>query len=376
MQEKNSPRKLIKKYIDGSCNEQERALVESWHLHDLQQSDVKVSPEHIESAYQRGRLQAIAHIQSPQPIRKLWPRFAVAATILVLLIAGAFFIFKPVKSSSSLDYAKDIAPGGNQATLTLSNGKQIDLSNAHDGQLASQGNISVSKTADGNLSYLVSHAPQKSDTQPAYNILNTPVGGQYHLTLGDGTNVWLNAASSIKFPAAFTGSERKVEITGEVYFEVAHDAAKPFRVLSNKQVVEVLGTHFNLNTYADEESTKTTLLEGSVKVSNQNSSIVIKPGQQSVSQNGHLSVIEAANLDETIAWKNGYFQFKDEKIESVMRKLSRWYNIELQYQGTIPNEGFNGIISRSKNISQVLKMLEKTKAVHFKIEGRRVTVIQ
>jgi transmembrane sensor len=276
MQENNTPQRLIKKYLEGSCNEQERALVESWHLQDLHESDVNVSPEHIESAYKRGRLQAVAYIQSAQPIRKLWPRLAVAATILVLLSAGAFFLFKPVKPSSSLSYAKDIAPGGNHAILTLGNGSQINLSSVQNGQLVSQGNISVSKTADGNLSYLVNQSTQTNNTKPEYNALNTPVGGQYHLTLGDGTSVWLNAASSIKFPTVFTGSERKVEITGEVYFEVAHNAAKPFRVASNNQVVEVLGTHFSINAYPDEESTKTTLLEGSVKVSSGSASTVIK----------------------------------------------------------------------------------------------------
>jgi transmembrane sensor len=376
MQEKYSPEKLIKKYLEGTCNEREKELVESWHLQDLSQSNIEPAQQRIAHAYAKGREAIIARMQSEQPVRKLWPRIAAAASIFILLGIGTFFLpTKQVNPASTANYLSDIAPGGNRAILTLGNGEQINLTGAKNGRLAQQGAVSINKTADGNLTYQ-SNIGRANISEVAYNIMSTPVGGQYHLVLGDGTNVWLNAASSIKYPTVFAGSERKVEVTGEVYFEVAHNAAKPFRVVFKQQVVEVLGTHFNINAYADEASIKTTLLEGSVKVSNSNTSIIIKPGQQAVFQNGHLSMNPAANLDEAVAWKNGYFQFKDEKIASVMRKLSRWYDIELQYQGQASEEGFNGTISRAKNISQVLNMLERTKAVHFKIDGRRVVIIQ
>jgi transmembrane sensor len=376
MQEKYSPEELIKKYLEGTCSEREKELVESWHLHDLSQSNAEPSQQSIANAYAKGRRAIIAHIRLEQPVHKLWPRIAAAASILVLLGIGTFFLLeKRINPSSTTNYLSDIAPGGNRAILTLGNGQQINLTGAKNGQLAQQGAVSIKKTADGSLTYQSSSNPANVN-KAEYNTMSTPVGGQYHLILGDGTGVWLNAASSIKYPTVFGGAERKVEITGEVYFEVAHNAAKPFRVVSNQQVVEVLGTHFNINAYADEASIKTTLLEGSVKVSNGNTNILIKPGQQAVFKDGSLSLNPVANLDEAVAWKNGYFQFKDEKIISVMRKLSRWYNIDLQYQGQPSEEGFNGTVSRSKNISQVLKMLERTKAVHFKIDGRRVVIIQ
>lgn len=376
MQEKHSPEELIKKYLEGNCTELEKSIVESWHLYDLSQSNIKPSAQKIELAYVKGRQAVIAHMQSEQPVRKLWPRIAAAASILILLGIGTFYLLtKRVNSASTADYLSDVPPGGNRAILTLGNGEQINLTGAKNGLLAQQGSISINKTTDGNLTYQPS-SDRVNISEVEYNTMSTPVGGQYHLILGDGTGVWLNAASSIKYPTVFTRSERKVEVTGEAYFEVAHNAAKPFRVVSNQQVIEVLGTHFNVNAYADEASIKTTLLEGSVKVSNINTNIIIKPGQQAVFQNGNLSMNPAANLDEAVAWKNGYFQFKDEKIASVMRKLSRWYNIELQYEGQASEEGFNGTISRAKSISQVLKMLERTKAVHFKIHGRRVVIIQ
>jgi transmembrane sensor len=376
MQEKQSPEKLIKKYLEGTCDEREKELIESWHLHDLSQSKIEPSEQEIEHVYVKGRRALIAHMELEQPVRKLWPRIAAAASILFLLGIAVFFLQnKNVNSTSPVNYLSDVAPGGNRAILTLGNGRQINLTGAKNGQLAKSGTISINKTADGNITYQ-SGAEQASIDKVEYNTMSTPVGGQYHLILGDGTGVWLNAASSISYPTAFTGAERKVEVTGEVYFEVAHNAAKPFRVIANQQVVEVLGTHFNINAYTSEVSTKTTLLEGSVKVFAGNTSVTIKPGQQSVIRDGHLSVNPVVDLDEAVAWKNGYFKFKDENIASVMRKLSRWYNIELQYKGKASAEGFNGTISRSKNISQVLSMLERTKAVHFKIDGRRVEVIQ
>ncbi|WP_158827553.1 FecR family protein [Mucilaginibacter lacusdianchii] len=376
MEDENTPEKLIQKYADGTCNEQEKALVESWHLYDLSKSDFKPSEESINGAFTRGRQAAMAHLQASRTVLNLMPQILIAAAFLIFLSIGAFFLFSQHHSPMAEERLSAIKPGGNQAVLTLANGQQINLTNAKIGHLASLGGTSINKATAGNLTFHTVSDKGSDNTKLKFNSMSTPVGGQYHLTLADGTDVWLNAASSIRFPTVFLGAERKVEVTGEVYFEVAHDAAKPFKVIANNQSIEVLGTHFNINAYADESSIKTTLLEGSVKVTAGNTTTVIKPGQQSILQAGNLSVNKAVDLNEAVAWKNGYFQFKDEKIESVMRKLSRWYNIEMQYQGEPLNEGFNGTISRSKNISQVLKMLERTKAVHYKIEGRRVTIIQ
>ncbi|PUZ26929.1 FecR family protein [Chitinophaga costaii] len=376
MERKYSPEELIKRYQAGTCNEEEKALVESWHIHDLSQSDFMPSFQSIERANAKTRQAIMAHTREYTVVLKIWPRLAVAASLLICLgIAAYIFSTKSTISVVKTTQLPDIAPGGNKAILTLSNGRQINLYGAKNGELALEGQTSIHKTADGNVTYRPATGQASAIDIVEYNTMSAPIGGQYQLILADGTKAWLNAASSIKYPTAFPGKERKVEVTGEVYFEVAHNAAKPFIVVANEQVVEVLGTHFNINAYPDEANVKTTLLEGSVKIVAGKNSVVIKPGQQSTTRSGRITV-GPADLDEAVAWKNGYFQFKDEKIASIMRKLSRWYNIDVQYEGKVSEEGFNGAISRFKNISQVLKMLEKTKVVHFKIEGRRVTITQ
>lgn len=241
------------------------------------------------------------------------------------------------------------------------------------GQLAIQGNTEITKTADGDITYRQTADQSGVLSTLAYNTVSTPTGGQYHLLLADGTNVWLNAASSIRYPTAFTRAERKVEITGEAYFEVAHNVAKPFRVQSSRQVVEVLGTHFNVNSYADENETKTTLLEGSVKVTGSSGFKLIKPGQAAVLKGNHLAVAEA-DVEEAVAWKNGYFKFND-NLEVIMDKVARWYDVSIVYQSKPdPDYTFVGEISRGRNLSEILKIMEYTGKVHFEIEGRRIIV--
>jgi len=301
-------------------------------------------------------------------------RFAAAASILLFVSIGLYFYLHTKNNTieNTRFVQNDIAPGSNKAVLTLADGKQIILNDARNGQLANESNTLIDKTADGHVAY---KNEAEGKTAMVFNTLSTPRGGQYTLTLADGTRVLLNAASSITYPTSFLGNDRKVILTGEAYFEVAHNAVKPFRVTSQGQTVEVLGTHFNINAYSDESNIRTTLVEGSVKVTSGTSQEIIKPGQQSVLMQQSLKVNDA-NIEETIAWTNGYFRFNDAKIESVMRIISRWYDIDVAYEGKVTDEGFYGKISRYKNISQVLKMLEKTKTVHFKIEGRRVTLMQ
>ena len=206
----------------------------------------------------------------------------------------------------------------------------------------------------------------------AYNTLTTPRGGQYHLTLSDGTSVWLNAASSIKYPIAFTGNERRVEITGEVYFEVEHNAAKPFRVICNGQTVEDLGTHFNINAYNDENAVKTTLLEGSVNVSAAGKNKMLKPGEQAQLQHGNIRIADV-DVNKVAAWKNGLFQFNDDNIRDIMRQLGRWYDVDIKYEGNLPDWEFSGAIPRNANLSQVLDILSFVK-VHFRIDGKTIVV--
>ncbi|MGY0036944.1 FecR family protein [Pedobacter sp. NJ-S-72] len=209
--------------------------------------------------------------------------------------------------------------------------------------------------------------------------METPKGGQYQLVLPDGTKVWLNAASSLRYPVAFQGNERKVELTGEAYFEVAKDKTRPFEVYSNNQVVQVLGTHFNINAYSNEPFVSTTLLEGSVKVTNSltNAQKIIRPGQQSlISKDGQAGIeVKNMDLDEAVAWKNGYFMFNEEELESILKKVSRWYNVDVQYeQEELKHQLFSGTLSKYSNVSQVLKKLEMLQSIHFKIEGRKIIV--
>jgi ferric-dicitrate binding protein FerR (iron transport regulator) len=253
------------------------------------------------------------------------------------------------------------------------------LDNAANGMLAQQNNVQVVKSKDGELKY--QSANSDGQTAIAYNMLSTPRGGQYRVALPDGSIVWLNAASSIRFPTAFTGNERNVEITGEAYFEVKKNAAMPFRVkMKNGAVVQVLGTHFNINAYDDEESSKVTLLEGMVKVmkeeraENAKNEVVLKPGEQlSISHTSQLSQPIPVQTDEVMAWKNGLFQFNNVTIEAVMRQVARWYDVQVVYQRDVSQELFRGKIYRNADISQLLTILELSGA-RFKIEGKKIIV--
>jgi transmembrane sensor len=313
--------------------------------------------------------------------RKRWFQIAAAA---VLILCG-FVLYNMVGKNNSPQQEivktkteqQDIAPGGNKAVLTLADGSQIILDSAANGNLASQGNAKVIKL-DGQLAYNTSG----SSTEVLYNTITTPKGGQYQLVLADGSKVWLNAASSLRYPATFSGNERKVELTGEGYFEIAKNSSMPFRVnVAGKSEVEVLGTHFNINAYSDEVSINTTLLEGIVKVSATGSGLTTKdskllsPGQQAQQNStGQIAVKKNNDIDEVMAWKNGKFIFQDADIQSIMRQIERWYDVEVSFNGNITKEQFVGLIPRNVNISQILKMLEKTGTVKFEIVGKKVIV--
>lgn len=272
-----------------------------------------------------------------------------------------------------------MAPGTNKAILTLADGKQIVLDEAKNGNLADQGNTKVIKL-NGQIAYneFAMAVPNGKNAAVAYNTVTTPRGGQYQLILADGSRVWLNAESSLRFPTSFQGKERRVELAGEGYFEIAKDATKPFIVKINttseeKDEVEVLGTHFNIMAYNDEGIVKTTLLEGSVKINRNNKIAMLKPGQQAKLQNQSIKVVEDVDTDEAIAWKNGYFQFTSANLQQVMRQIARWYDVDISYEGKIPERKFGGKISRDNNASEVLKVLELSK-VKFRIENRKIIV--
>lgn len=297
-----------------------------------------------------------------------------AATILVAISAGLiFYINKTVESNNIIALnGPDINPGKTSALLTLANGHKIMLSGTASGQLAKESGVSISKTKDGELIYETTDQTQP-ESSSSYNTLSTLTGQQYQVRLPDGSTVWLNAASALKYPVSFNSlQERRIELEGEAYFEVAKDRKHPFIVSSKGQQIKVLGTHFNVNSYADENSTKTTLLEGSIQI---NGRVLIKPGEQATGAGDQIKVSKA-DTESAIDWKNGDFIFNNnDDFKSAMRKIARWYDVDIIYGSSSDIEmELRGWVSRKNTLSVVLQRIESTGKVHFKIEGRRVTV--
>lgn len=313
------------------------------------------------------------------PINRNWYRITAAVSI-VFIIASGIYWYSNLSNKNNIAKApsarivkskKEILPGGNKAVLTLADGSEIVLDSAANGTVSQQGGIKVIKLDNDELIY---NSGLSKSSEILYNTVTTPKGGQYKIVLADGTGVWLNAASSIRFPATFTDIERKVEITGEAYFEVAKNAAMPFRVSVGGMEVQVLGTHFNINAYSDESEVKTTLLEGSVKVTENNNTALLKPGEQAGVNNivGNIA-IKQVDVDKVVAWKNGLFRFDGDDIDNIMRQISRWYDVDVQYEGKKPQGHFSGIINRNLPLSKLLYML-KLNEVKFDEKGKGVTI--
>jgi len=313
------------------------------------------------------------------PVRRISPtRYFVAASVTVLLVAGAWLYSKrnpaarsDISATLASNIKNDVAPGGNKAVLTLSDGSSVVLDCAGKGTIAKQGVTRVVKLDDGKLAY---NSSSEKSTALVYNTLTTPAAGQFQVVLPDGSKVWLNNASSLRYPVAFTGKDREVELKGEAYFEIAPNANQPFKVKVGETLVDVLGTSFNISAYAEESNIKTTLLSGGVRVSNGGTRTVLKPGEQAlVSEAGDLKTIEDVDVDGAVAWKNGLFHFERADIRTVMRMLARWYDVTVTYEGPVTDRLFGGEIERKLNLSQVLEILQKNQ-VHFGLEGRRITV--
>lgn len=300
---------------------------------------------------------------------------SIAAVLAVFFVLRPLFNAKTGNQPIAAVYPKKskIIPGGNKATLTLGNGKTILLDAAANGVLASQNNVRILKSKSGQLIYDATSYLATSNAELSYNKIDVPRGGQYQVVLPDGSKVWLNAQSSLRYPAHFNGDKRLVELTGEAYFEVAKDSAHPFQISINGMQVQVLGTHFNIMGYQDEGCTKTTLLEGSVKIIKGGMQQMIIPGQQAIVKD-KIRVADV-NVSESVEWINGNFNFSHEKLEAIMRKMSRWYDVDIQYQGKTTNATFIGTLPRSSDIKEVLKYLELTGLVHFKTVERRVTAM-
>lgn len=324
---------------------------------------------------------ATLHENKRAKYRKLYVWIASAAAIFIIGSVSfySFFYKDQVSSIDSRLVLNDINAGGNKAVLTLSDGTKVLLDTAKNGIISGQPGLKITKAADGQLVYTYTAVSKYNSAteKDLYNTISTPKGGQYQVVLPDGTKVWLNASSSLRFPTQFADSERSVSLWGEGYFEVVHDRKSPFFVKTTKQEVKVLGTHFNINSYADEKVVKTTLLEGSVQVSQlseNGQSKLLKPGEQAANNDKDI-LVKSADIESIIAWKNGDFVLRNEDFKATMRKIARWYNIEVVYGSDAPEDlELGGWVSRTKNLSAVLKLMELTGKVHFKIEGRRVTV--
>lgn len=320
--------------------------------------------------------------------KRRWMRIAAAASILLILSAAAWWLIRTRETdrmAPPMATVKDISPGGNKAVLILADNSTIVLDSAANGQLAKQGNANVIKQNDGRLVYKPLIAEHSS---LAYNTLRTPRGGQYQLELPDGSKVWLNAASTITYPTAFPGNERKITIDGEAYLEVAHDATKPFKVQANGIEVEVLGTHFNVHAYNDEPVIRTTLVQGKVKVVKSGSvgkPVILQPGEQAVlnpvshrlNDEGEraLTIDHSPDIEEVLAWKNGLFHFNNADIESVMKQVERWYDVDVVYEGQKPEGHFRGKVPRNVMASEMLKIIEAS-GVKCKIENKKIIIMK
>lgn len=365
-------------YFSSSSEEELRELIKD-ELDLMEEPSAPTADEHIKLAQIQQLVRSDMQQKRVNVFYKV-PIYRLAAAVALLtFVFGATWFYLQHGDSEKLPTAQSesesvISPGGNKAVLTLATGQQLLLTDLADGQLAQEAGVMVTKASDGQLVYKVVGEVSDKDNAPSFNTIATPKGGQYQVSLPDGTRIWLNASSSLRYPTTFEAKERLVELTGEAYFEVATNKNQPFKVISAGQVVEVLGTQFNINAYSDEHLIKTTLLEGSVQVYLGEQSSLLKPGQQA--QAGRSLSRKYVDVQEAVAWKNGKTQFINADIKTVMRMISRWYDVEIDYEGEISSETFSGSVSRSKSITEVLDLLQLTGDIHFKIIGRRVVVMK
>lgn len=376
--------KIVERISDGVASDQDIALYLKWYqqfdLDDRMWDQLQVKPED----FRQELLLNIQHeIQEDTPvvpikkIQRIWPGMIAAASVILCLSVGVYF-FKyksSVPVNDKILVSNKINPGSNKAVLTLSDGKQIVLDDTQNGRIADQGDASIRKTAEGNLIYEVKGTDLSGEKagKPVFNRMTTPRGGQYQLILPDGTKVFLNAASSLKYPTVFDQKERRVELTGEGYFEVAGNREKPFLVnVNGAQEIEVLGTHFNVKAYPDDKDIRTTLLEGSVKINYKDRHVLLKPKYMAVNDLKGNLLVKQANIEQVMAWKNGLFVFDNVNLKEAMNMAARWYDIEVDYRGNVAQKKLWGTVSKYKTITELLDKIKFTTGINYKIEGRRV----
>lgn len=378
---------LYEKHAAGQCTPEEAERLKNYQ-DGFQLVDLPWRSEAGDKEEIRKQLLSRLHADiAPRKPGMFWLRYRkYAAAAVVLLVTASSIIFFRSKQQSPADTAATtqvlakldkVVPGSNRATLLVDGEPAIALDAVHAGILVKQGDATIAKQQNGELRYATTNgAPllPNSAAPATYNRVSTPRGGQYRLTLSDGTKVWLNAASSLRFPIAFTGNARTVELTGEAYFEVARDERRPFRVKTSQMAVDVLGTHFNVSAYPDDVATTTTLLEGAVRLTSPKEDIRLKPGQAAVHMDKGFR-LHPANGSDAIAWKEGYFVFDNENIQSIMKKIARWYDVSVVYEGNVDVKDFGGTVSRYSSVASVLKALQLTGTVRFRQEGRRIVVM-
>lgn len=384
---------LIDKYLSGKATAADEALLEAWYHRQIageiqwvaSDFDEKqlLHDEMFEAIQKEIFFKEMKPVQPPyQKIRKRRPWLSVAAALALLAVlttAAIYLMQRPSKNInialSTQDISDSIVPGMNGAVLTLANGKKVVLDQSSVGSsLGSQGGTALKKAGDSLLVYQLGTGLNAA-ARVSYNTLETPKGRQFSVLLPDGSRVWLNAASSLKYPTAFAGKERLVELTGEAFFEVAHNASQPFKVKTHGQLIEDIGTRFNVNAYPDEKGVRTTLVEGAVQIraEGDGKAFLLHPGQQAINIGRDIRV-SSANLKKAVSWKSGYFEFEHESIQTVMRQIARWYNIEVVYASDVPDSYFTGDIDQNASIEQVLEVLSFA-GTHFKVSGHTITII-
>lgn len=353
---------------EGAEGEFNTVLQQDWNSFSVD-NELTVNSDLYQNIINDQRFKASVEPRSFR-LQKLLP---YAAAAILLLVAGIFFFqIQHLNTAMHSQQAQQvrISPGGKKAILTLGDGSAITLDSSK---------TSLGILQDEQITYTagsIAYQQESSQTQLEYNTIRTPKGGEYQVTLQDGTKVWLNAASSIRYPVVFNGNERRVYVSGEAYFEVAKNKEKPFIVTAKHTEVKVLGTHFNVSAYEEDQQVSTTLVEGAVKVSSGEYFALLRPDQQAIVPQGSRQItVSNVHAEEALAWKNGIFLYNNENIREVMKVIARWYDIEVIYQGDLSNKTFGGTISRFEDFEKLLKTLELTGAIHFKIEGRRVTVM-
>lgn len=387
--DKKDFQKLLDKYIAGEASLEEEQRLLNFYGSFQKQTESDLEIEEIgDNIFERIQ-ETINPLEEDHYSYRFYylKSISIAAMILLAITTGIYFysnreLAEP-EHFAEIDVRNDIPPGYNKAILTLADGSKISLDDAANGLLASQGNIAITKTENGQIVYENNNIDRTKfmANRSVTNTIQTPKGGKYQVRLPDGSKVWLNSASTLSYPTTFAGNERKVQLKGEAYFEISPNKNSPFRVQSGNQIVEVLGTHFNINSYDDEDYVKTTLLEGSVKVIlNSKPNVIsntrlLKPGEQSLTKSSRSDIrIENADTEKAVAWKNGYFKFRNTPIREIMREIERWYDVELVYEGKMPTDEFTGFISNDVKISAVLKIMEESGGVKFTVKGKKLKV--